>query len=282
MLPGALILKSNRSICAHAIASARGWNQEWESQMSLPRVPIDQLEPSNLLEPLDLADRQIDPTTRPATPRVDPAKPSARADRAETGATGFNRIVPSMAPSPPAAAGSRWPLKSALIVAGALACFGAGAAVQQLGSLKSVGTKPSPAVATAPAPAAATAQAPVKSEQSQPAEPNNSGSNGSSGGPRRAGGKRVRDCNAAAVDRSRSSREGCGLPPRGGVPRLPHQQPRRGTRNRFRRPQIPSRPIPGAPMPMAARRSVPDPRARHDAPPAGLWPISKPPPMTII
>jgi hypothetical protein len=140
--------------------------------MSSTHDPILLLEPSNLLEPLDLADRY-----------VNPADPSARPDRDGTAhgtsPRGFARTTTRSA-SVSAPIERRWRLKSALIVAGALACFGAGAALPQLPDLTLGDSKPAQ-VASASRQSAPAAGAPIKSETSKPAEPrlNESTSNGS-------------------------------------------------------------------------------------------------------
>lgn len=139
--------------------------------MSSTRDPILLLEPSNLLEPLDLADRY-----------VNPADPSARPDRDGTAhgtsPRGFTRTTRRSA-SVSAPIERRWRLKSALLVAGALACFGAGTALPQLPDLTFGDIKPAQ-VASASRQSAPAAGAPIK-EVSKPAEPrlNESASNGS-------------------------------------------------------------------------------------------------------
>jgi hypothetical protein len=119
--------------------------------MPSTRDPILLLEPSNLLEPLDLADRH-----------VDPAAASTRSDRDVTSATSSMRAqsaaaaicgpdAPRGARSPlswdgsqpirrdslsaPTERESRWRLKSALLVMGALACVATGTALPQLAEL---------------------------------------------------------------------------------------------------------------------------------------------------
>jgi hypothetical protein len=127
--------------------------------------PILLLEPANLLEPLDLRDRDIDPANWSARPGPDGTSPKR--------ATRTNRSNPT----PPIGRDSRWPVRSALVVAGALACFGAGAAMPQLPNLfgesehlqtDGSATRPSAPPAAAPVKQAA---APVKSVDSKPAEP---------------------------------------------------------------------------------------------------------------
>ena len=83
--------------------------------------PVHLLEPSDLLEPLDLSDRQADLFYRSAR-----AEPAATLPR---GSTGAGRVTPRSTESE-----RRSPLKSILMVAGALACFGAGASLPQFQS----------------------------------------------------------------------------------------------------------------------------------------------------
>ena len=101
--------------------------------MSPTHEPICQLEPSNLLEPLDLPE--------PAPERVKSI--------------------------PPAALERRWALKPALVVAGALVCVAAGAALPQLAALTRGEMKASQTVGSATRPAA---PAPAASDQSTPIE----------------------------------------------------------------------------------------------------------------
>ncbi len=128
--------------------------------MSPTHEPIKQLEPSNLLVPLDFADRGSDPV--PSLQRTDAGEASPKALPAP--------IVTEPVPPPTTGHRARWPLNSALIVAGALACLGAGAALPQLAILAS-GGKPSHTVATATRPAPPAAQPSVTSEPSKPSEP---------------------------------------------------------------------------------------------------------------
>jgi hypothetical protein len=83
--------------------------------------PVHLLEPSDLLEPLDLSDRQADLFYRSAR-----AEPAATLPR---GSTRAGRSTPRSTESE-----RRSPLKSILMVAGALACFGAGASLPQFQS----------------------------------------------------------------------------------------------------------------------------------------------------
>ena len=119
--------------------------------MSSPHDPILLLEPSNLLEPLSLEDRDLDPFNRVARFGGDGTSPSG---------TARTRRRPISVPR-----GRRWPLKSALIVAGGLACFGAGTALPSL----SMFGQHSPTVESATR--LPPADAPVKPEAAKPAEP---------------------------------------------------------------------------------------------------------------
>jgi hypothetical protein len=90
--------------------------------MASIREPPQLLEPSNLLEPLDLTEQQLDfvyPLTRPQT---DENK-------------GFGRTTAGAPVLRASESERRSPLKSLLIVAGAVACFGAGTVFPQLHSL---------------------------------------------------------------------------------------------------------------------------------------------------
>jgi hypothetical protein len=164
--------------------------------MASTRDPILLLEPSNLLEPLNLTDRY-----------VEPANLSARLAGEGTSSRRFMRPVRRDSISASAAItrdrSSRdrsWRLKSAVLVAGAFACFAAGAALPQLSELTfgdaklAQQTKPAQqtnsAQRTQPAQqtvadttkrSAPVADAPVKSEESKPTEPkpNESAPNGS-------------------------------------------------------------------------------------------------------
>jgi hypothetical protein len=113
--------------------------------------PILLLEPSNLLEPLSLEDRNLDPFNRAARFGEDGTSLSG---------TARTRRRPISVPR-----GRRWPLKSALIVAGGLACFGAGTALPSL----SMFGEHSPTVESATR--LPPADAPVKPEATKPAEP---------------------------------------------------------------------------------------------------------------
>jgi hypothetical protein len=129
-----------------------------ESQMSPTHEPVHQLEPSNLLEPLDLEDHHIGP-----------AVSSGSSDRGNP-PTEFTRAIASEPIPLSSRRGRRWPLNAALIVAGALTCFGAGAALTQFSTLTTpAAIKPSQTIATRPA--APVAQMELKPEQSKPTQP---------------------------------------------------------------------------------------------------------------
>ncbi len=137
--------------------------------MPSTRDPILLLEPSNLLEPLDLADRH-----------VDPANPTARAEREDS--SRFMRPVRRDSISAPIERDRSWRLKSAVIVVGAFACIAAGAALPQLPELAfgdrkpAQQTKPSQqtvaqTIADATKQPVRVVRTPAKSEEAKPAEP---------------------------------------------------------------------------------------------------------------
>jgi hypothetical protein len=128
--------------------------------MSSTHEPNQLLEPSNLLEPLDLSER-----------RLNFEYPSARPDRAGTSQRGSARATRREFVPRPTEGHGRSPLKSILMITGALACFGAGTAMPQLqtlfGDLKSGQT-----VASATRPSSTPlADVAVKSDASKVAEP---------------------------------------------------------------------------------------------------------------
>jgi hypothetical protein len=102
-------------------------------KMSSTHEPVHLLEPSDLLEPLDLSDRQADLFYRSAR-----AEPAATLPR---GATRAGRSTPRSTESQ-----RRSPLKSILMVAGALACFGAGTSLPQFQSFMRGDLAPEPTV----------------------------------------------------------------------------------------------------------------------------------------
>src|SRR5262245_54800307 len=124
--------------------------------------PVHLLEPSDLLEPLDLSDRQTDLFYR-----------SARAEPAATSPRGF---TPGRSTSAPRSTESerRSPLKSILMIAGALACFGAGASLPLFQSFMRGDLAPEPTVGvgqpSAPvADVAAKSEVAAKSDEAKPA-----------------------------------------------------------------------------------------------------------------
>jgi hypothetical protein len=129
--------------------------------MSSTHEPSQLLEPSNLLEPLDLSERQLNFEY-----------PSARSDRggaSQRGSTGPTRreFIPR-----PTEGRDRSPLKSILMVAGALACFGAGTAMPQLQTLVFGNLKSGQTVASATRPSShSLADVAVKADASKVAEP---------------------------------------------------------------------------------------------------------------
>src|SRR4029450_7389105 len=95
-----------------------------EPKMSATHEPSQLLEPSNLLEPIDLSERQLNFEY-----------PSARSDRGGTSQRGSTRATRREFIPRPTEGRDRSPLKSILMVAGALACFGAGTAMPQFQTL---------------------------------------------------------------------------------------------------------------------------------------------------
>jgi hypothetical protein len=93
-----------------------------EAPMSSSREPIYQLEPSNLLEPLDLAEQPVESIRRPAHPDYGTSKPAA------------TPAMPRDRAAPPIGRGRRR-LKSALLVAGALGCIAVGTALPRMTTL---------------------------------------------------------------------------------------------------------------------------------------------------
>jgi hypothetical protein len=124
------------------------------STRELPQL----LEPSNLLEPLDLTEQQLDfvyPLTRP--------------QKDENSQKGF---APTIAGAPVLRASEsqrRSPLKSVLIVAGAVACFGAGTVFPQVHSLTRGDLGPESTVGSASRSSSAIAE--TKSDEPSPVEP---------------------------------------------------------------------------------------------------------------
>jgi hypothetical protein len=125
------------------------------STRDLPQL----LEPSTLLEPLDLTEQRLDfvyPLTRP--------------QKDEKSQKGFGRTTAR----PPALRASesqrRSPLKSLLMVAGAVACFGAGTVFPQLHSLTR-DLRPGSIMGSASQPSSPIAEVATKSDEASPVEP---------------------------------------------------------------------------------------------------------------
>ena len=132
--------------------------------MSSTHEPSQLLEPSNLLEPLDLSERQLNFEY-----------PSARSDRGGTSQRGSTRSTRREFISRPTEGRDRSPLKSILMVAGALACFGAGTAMPQFQTLVFGNLKSGPTVASATRPSShSLADVAVKPDASKVAEPKSS------------------------------------------------------------------------------------------------------------
>jgi hypothetical protein len=125
--------------------------------MPSTREPIQLLEPSDLLEPLDLRDHHANSVYALAYPEYGGTPSSASA----------HASVRASSPTP-VPHGSR-ALKSALIVAGALACFGAGAALSQFPNVTFVDGNGSPTMASATPPAPRAADAAVRPDDPTPA-----------------------------------------------------------------------------------------------------------------
>jgi hypothetical protein len=122
--------------------------------MSPSHESIHQLEPSNLLEPINFAEQSLSPV--------------ASGTGLEPGGSSRRSAILRERVQPPRRGMSR-SLKSALIVAGAVACFGAGAALSHRSTFTSAGLKLSQMDASAiqrPGPVA-----PARLDQAKPAEP---------------------------------------------------------------------------------------------------------------
>ena len=124
--------------------------------MSPIHESVQQLEPSNLLEPLDLTDRY-------------PGLPASSA-RSEYKNPLTDSVRPiTRAPMPMSRRHRRgWSMHPALILASALACFGAGAAVTRFSAPTPPAVESSQTVATGPSVRAV--QPEFKPEQSTPTE----------------------------------------------------------------------------------------------------------------
>jgi hypothetical protein len=124
--------------------------------------PVHLLEPSDLLAPLDLSDRQADLFYR-----------SIGAEPAATSPRGFTRAGRGTSAQRPADSERRSPLKSILMVAGALACFGAGTSLPQFQSFMRGDLAPEPKVGVGQPSApvtdvAAKSEVAVKSDEAKP------------------------------------------------------------------------------------------------------------------
>jgi hypothetical protein len=129
--------------------------------MSSTHEPSQLLEPSNLLEPLDLSERQLNFEY-----------PSARSDRGGTWQTRASRATRREFIPRPTDRRDRAPLKSILMIAGALACFGAGTAMPQFQTLVFDNLKSVQTVASATRPSShSLADVAVKPDASKAAEP---------------------------------------------------------------------------------------------------------------
>jgi type IV secretory pathway VirB10-like protein len=126
--------------------------------MAPTHEPHQLLEPSNLLEPLDLTEHQ-----------ADLIHPAARAEKGERSQRGSTRATGGV--TRPTGGDRRSPVKSILMVAGALACFGAGTMFPQLQTLTRGNVEPGPPVASASRPSAPIADVATKSDESSPVEP---------------------------------------------------------------------------------------------------------------
>src|SRR5215472_1229828 len=132
-----------------------------EPKMSSTHEPSQLLEPSNLLEPLDLSERQLNFEY-----------PSARSDRGGTSQRGSTRATRREFMPRPTEDRNRSPLKSISMVAGALACFGAGTAMPQLQTLVFGNLKPGQTIASATRPSShSLADVAVKPDAPKVAEP---------------------------------------------------------------------------------------------------------------
>ena len=141
--------------------------------MSSTHEPPQLLEPSNLLEPLDLKHQH-----------EGLADPSARGERGERGPRTqpqFTRQKPRV--SPPSQAERRSPVKSILLTAGALACFGAGTLFSQMQIFTPADVGSSPTMATANRPPAPLAGVATNPEESTPTEGKSANSSGNESKP---------------------------------------------------------------------------------------------------
>jgi hypothetical protein len=135
--------------------------------MSSTHEPPQLLEPSNLLEPLDLKHQHTGFADR-----------SARGESGEAGARPQPRLTRETPRVPrPSEAGRRSPVKSILLVAGALACFGAGTLFSQMQILTPADVGSSPTIASANRAPAPLAKVVTKSHEATPTEGKSASSN---------------------------------------------------------------------------------------------------------
>jgi hypothetical protein len=133
--------------------------------MSSTQEPPQLLEPSNLLEPLDLKHQH-----------AGFADPSARGERGARAQRKLTRETPRV--PRPSEAERRSPMKSILLAAGALACFGAGTLFSQIQILTPSDVGSSPTIASASRPPAPRVDVATKSDESTSTEKSaNSSSN---------------------------------------------------------------------------------------------------------
>jgi hypothetical protein len=128
-----------------------------ESRMSSTHEPPQLLEPSNLLEPLDLK-HQHDGFAAPL-PRGESGERGAQAQRR------FTRETPASRPTE-----RRSPVKSILLAAGALACFGAGTLFSPIQIFTPSDVGSSPTITSANRPPTPLADVAIKSDESSPTE----------------------------------------------------------------------------------------------------------------
>src|SRR5262249_11784608 len=157
---------SERNHCSEVLVRMTGMlgstvGAHREPKMSSTHEPSQLLEPSNLLEPLDLSERQLNFEY-----------PSARSDRGGTSQRGSTRATRREFMPRPTEDRNRSPLKSISMVAGALACFGAGTAMPQLQTLVFGNLKPGQTIASATRPSShSLADVAVKPDAPKVAEP---------------------------------------------------------------------------------------------------------------
>jgi hypothetical protein len=122
--------------------------------------PPQLLEPSNLLEPLDLTEQQLDFVY-----------PLTRRQKDENSQKGFARTRASAPVLRMSESRRHSPLKSLLILAGAVACFGAGTVFPQLDSLTRGDLGPGSITGSASQPSSPIAEVVKKLDEASPVEP---------------------------------------------------------------------------------------------------------------